>query len=301
MSSSGSFVRESRATHAPTSALPASSLAGRVEAAIRDGKVDLPVLPAAATRVRAIVERNGGVAEIVGVIEREPSLAAAMLRYANSVAYAGLREITDLPQAVMRLGFVNVEKTVMAISAKGAFSSQDRIDEHLYRALWRHSLATALAARRIAPRSLDAGPETVFLAGLLHDIGKLVVLRCASQLRRSDPVHFGFSDETLLEFIQALHCSAGEQLCAAWNLPAEIRAVVRRHHEADLNGSGDLLIAVVQLANLMTRKAGASLTPDPDVSLVSTAGAITLRLDDVKLTEHLIDLEDDIAKMDSLF
>ena len=301
MSSSVPFMREAAPGKGSTIALPTNSLAGRVEAAIREGKVDLPVLPEAAIKVRHIVEHDGGVREIVTVIEREPSLAAAVLRYANSVAYAGLREITDLHQAVMRLGFVNVEKTVLAISAKGAFSSSDKSDEHLYRALWQHSLATGLAARRVAPRSLEIGPEAVFLAGLLHDIGKVVVLRCASQLRKADPAHYGFSDETLLEFIQALHCTAGAQLCAAWNLPSEIRAVALRHHDEELSGSGDLLIAVVQLANLMTRKAGASLTPDTSVSLVSTPGAITLRLDDVRLTELLVDLEDDLTNLENLF
>jgi putative nucleotidyltransferase with HDIG domain len=301
MSATVQFARDAQPVRPTAAPPPTDSLAGRVEAAIREGKVDLPVLPEAALKVRAIVQRDGGAPEIVRVIGNEPSLAAAILRYANSVAYAGLREVTDLQQAVMRLGFVNVEKTVLAISAKGAFSSQDKTVEHLYRALWQHSLATALAARRLAPRTLDVGPDSVFLAGLLHDIGKVVVLRCASQLRHEDPTLYGFSDDTLLEFVQALHCTAGEQLCAAWNLPSEIRAVARRHHDEEFTGVGDMVIAIVQLANLMTRKAGASLTPDPGVSLVATPGAVMLRLDDVKLTEALVDVEDDIAKLDTLF
>ena len=102
------------------------SLASRIEAEIRAGRVELPVLPEAAARIREITARDGGAREIVAVIEREQSLAAAILRYANSVAYAGLREITDLQQAVTRLGLGTVEQTVLALSAKGAFAALDK-------------------------------------------------------------------------------------------------------------------------------------------------------------------------------
>jgi HD-like signal output (HDOD) protein len=129
----------------------------------------------------------------------------------------------------------------------------------------------------------------------------VVVLKCASQLRKSDPERFGFDDAALMEFISLLHCGAGEQLCAAWKLPDEIRAVVLRHHDDDLRGPDDTLIAVVQLANLMTRKVGASLSPDADESLVTTPAAIMLELDEVALAGQLVELEKDLANIDDLF
>ena len=278
-------------------AVPAESLAARVEAEIREGKVELPVLPEAAARVRAIVAADGGAPQIVAVIEREPALAAAVLRYANSVAYAGLREITNLQQAVMRLGFGAVERTVLALSAKNAFSSGDRRDEHLYRKLWTHSVTTALAARRLAPRSPAFSSETVFLAGLLHDIGKLVVLRTAVGMRQRDPAQSAFSEATLIEFFDALHCKVGDVLCDAWHIPAEIRDVIARHHEEHLSGAPDLLVATVQVANLMSRKIGASLKPDPNVSILGLPSASMLRLDDVRIATLLVEIEDDVAAM----
>lgn len=278
-------------------AVPAESLAARVEAEIREGKVELPVLPEAAARVRAIVASDGGAPQIVAVIEREPALAAAVLRYANSVAYAGLREITNLQQAVMRLGVGAVERTVLALSAKNAFSSGDRRDEHLYRKLWIHSVTTALAARRLAPRSPAFSSETVFLAGLLHDIGKLVVLRTAVGMRQRDPGQYAFSDATLIEFFDALHCKVGDVLCDAWHIPAEIRDVIARHHEEHLSRAPDLLVATVQVANLMSRKIGASLKPDPEVSILGLPAASMLRLDDVRIATLLVEIEDDVAAM----
>jgi putative nucleotidyltransferase with HDIG domain len=277
--------------------VPGESLAALVEAEIREGRVELPVLPEAAARVRAIIANDGGAPQIVAVIEREPALAAAVLRYANSVAYAGLREITNLQQAVMRLGFGAVERTVLALSAKNAFSATDKRDEHVYRKLWNHSVTTALAARRLAPRSPAFSSETVFLAGLLHDIGKLVVMRTAVAMRHRDPEHCSFSQDTLIEFFDALHCKVGEVLCDAWNIPAEIRDVISRHHDEHLAGAQDLLVATVQVANLMSRKIGASLKPDPNVSILGSPAASMLRLDDVRIATLLVEIEDDLAAM----
>lgn len=273
------------------------SLAAVVEAELRKGAVELPVLPEAAAQVRAIMAREGGAREIVGVIEREPALAAEILRYSNSVAYAGLREITDLQQAVMRLGLGAVEQTVLALSARNAFQATDRGQERLYRALWQHSITTALAARRLAPRSANLSAETVFLAGLLHDIGKLVVLRCLATLRRREPSRYTFEEGTVLEFFEALHCRAGVALADAWNLPAEIRDVIGRHHEPDLSSPADLLVAIVQLADLVAAKLGATLRRAADESLLETPGARMLRLDDTRLATLLVDVEDDLARL----
>jgi HD-like signal output (HDOD) protein len=124
-----------------------------------------------------------------------------------------------------------------------------------------------------------------------------VVLRCAATLRRRDPARYSFEEGTLLEFFEALHCRIGDELCASWNIPGEIREVVRRHHDENLNGPNDLLVAIVQLANRMAAKLGASLKPDPEISLLDAPAAAMLRLDDVKLASLLIDVEDDLQKM----
>jgi putative nucleotidyltransferase with HDIG domain len=273
------------------------SLAAVVEAELRKGTIELPVLPEAAAQVRAIMARDGGAREIVGVIEREPALAAEVLRYANSIAYAGLREITDLQQAVMRLGLGAVEQTVLALSARNAFQATDKTQERLYRTLWQHSITAALAARRLAPRSANFSAETVFLAGLLHDIGKLVVLRCLATMRRRDPGRYTFEERTVLEFFEALHCRAGVELAEAWNLPVEIRDVIGRHHEPELSGPANVLVAIVQLADLVAAKLGATLRPYAAVSLLETPGARMLRLDDTRLAALLVDVEDDVARL----
>ena len=286
----------------PNAQIPdtAEPLAVRIERDIREGRIALPVLPRIALHVQDLIEQEAPTQAIVQAIEREPTIAAAVVRYANSIAYAGLREVTDLHQAVLRLGHKPVQQTVLALAARTVFDTQDKQYMDLYRVIWSHSVTTALAARRLASRAA-VPPETAFLAGLLHDIGKVVILQCASEMRRRDPSRFAVDEPTLREFLDALHCRTGDVLCEAWNIPAELRDVVQRHHHDDLTGPKDLLVAVVQVANLMATKIGVSLHPDPELSLLDKAASLLLRLDDVKLANLLVDLEDDTARIEGIF
>jgi putative nucleotidyltransferase with HDIG domain len=273
-------VRAGTAPSEVESAAP-DPLAVRLEREIRLGRIELPVLPRIATEVQQLIERDADATALVRAIEKEPTVAAALLRYANAAIYAGLREVTDLQQAVMRLGLSSVRDTVVALSAGAAFREPPPGYEQVYQAIWLHSLTTATAARRLAAY-VSVPRETAFLAGLLHDIGRIVVLRGIATLRERDPQGFDVPEHTVAEFTDALHCRIGEALCEAWNIPGELRDAIGRHHEVALSESKDALAAVVQVADLMAAKVGASLHPDPDVRL-------------------LVDLEDERDTLNALF
>ncbi len=275
-------------------------LAVKVEREIKEGRLALPVMPTVALEVRRLIEEDAPIPTIVSAIERDPSIAAALVKYANSVVYAGLRDITDLQQAVMRLGLAPVQQAVMALSARSILDNGTKGHADLYKRIWLHSVTTAMAARRLATR-VRVPAETAFLAGLLHDLGKVVVLQSVAKLQGTAPGGFAIDERTVLEFVEALHCTVGDTLFEAWKLPQDLRDVLRRHHDTNLNGTGDMLVAVVQMADLLAAKAGASLHPDPELSLVDTPASALLRLDDVKLAAMLIDLEDDVEAVKGIF
>ena len=272
----------------------------RLEREIREGKVTLPVMPAVALEVRRLIEEEAAIPQIVTAIGRDPAIAAALIKYSNSVVYAGLREVTDLQQAVMRLGLMPVQQAVMALSARSIFDGVSPSHVNLYKRIWFHSVTVALAARRLAAR-VRVPAETAFLAGLLHDLGKVVVLQSVAKLQGRAPGAFTIDEATMMEFVEALHGPMGDMLFEAWKIPADLRAVLRRHHDETLNGSDDMLVAIVQMADAMAQKLGASLHPDPDRSLVEGAACSVLRLDDVKLAMLLVDLEDDMRTVQGLF
>jgi putative nucleotidyltransferase with HDIG domain len=274
---------------------PPVSLAARLEREIREGRVELPVLPQAAIEVQELIAKNSGLPQIVRAIEREPTVAAALVKYANAAVYAGLREVTDLQQAVARLGLDQVRQTVVSLSAKAAFKADNPAQARYYATIWKHSLTTAVAARRLA-EFVSVPKETAFLAGLLHDIGRVCVLRGITTLRKRDPKGFVLPDNTIGEFTDALHCPIAEVLCKAWNIPAELSEAIKRHHDTNLTEK-DTLAAIVQVADLMAAKIGASLHPEPNLKLVERPAFAALQLDDVKVAMLLVELEDECESM----
>jgi putative nucleotidyltransferase with HDIG domain len=275
------------------------SLAARLEREIREGRVELPILPQAAVDVQELIARDAGLPAIVRAIEREPIVAAALVKYANAAVYAGLRDVTDLQQAIARLGLDSVRETVVSLSARAAFKADNPAQAKYYSTIWTHSLTTAVAARRLA-EFVSVPKETAFLAGLLHDIGRICVLRGITTLRTRDPKGFVLPDNTIGEFTDALHCAMGEVLCQAWNIPVELSDAIKRHHDVNLTEPKDTLAAVVQVADLMAAKIGASLHPEPNMKLVERPSFAALQLDDVKIAMLLVELEDECESMSKL-
>ena len=143
--------------------------------------------------------------------------------------------------------------------------------------------------------------ETAFLAGLLHDIGRLVVFQGIHAMQRRGPERNTVPDHTIQEFTDALHCRIGQTLCEAWSIPATLADAIARHHQLSLSGPGDVLTAVAQIADLMADKIGASLHPDPNVKLLDKPAFHLLQLDDVKVSGILVDLEDERDRMMPVF
>jgi putative nucleotidyltransferase with HDIG domain len=271
------------------------SLVDLIDQEMRAGRIELPVLPETALRVRDLIEHDAAMDRLVEVIEREAALATALLRYANSVAFAGLEEIHDLHHAISRLGLNATEHAVLSVSMRNVFRSPDPADDDLMRELWSHSVTVALAARALAQRC-GSDPELAFLGGLLHDIGKIVVLRTVAIMKKQDPSR-RLSRTSLFMLFDSLHCSIGEGLFEKWKLPVAIREMVRDHHASDLV-ERPLHVRIVALADRMAARLGDSLMPDDTIVLHTLPVAASLGLGETELEGMLeqVRLESESAK-----
>lgn len=193
-----------------------------------EGKLELPMLPDTATRVvAACQDSRSGVRELVELIDRDPSLAAHILRIANSAAYAPLMPILSLQQAVGRVGLATVGDVAISVTLKERVFAVQGHQQRL-RELWRHSAATAAWAKEIA-QLLRRDLESAFLCGLIHDVGMAVVLQTACDLEREGvvpPVAPDAMEAAMLEF----HCAFGARVAEAWRLGPWVAAVIRHHH-----------------------------------------------------------------------
>jgi putative nucleotidyltransferase with HDIG domain len=196
----------------------------------RAGKLRLPVLPAVAVELLASVnDENCDARSLAARVQRDPSLAAHVLRVANSARFAPKEPIVSLTQAIGRLGLATLREIVVSVAVKGsAFNVKGH--EAYVEQLWRHALLSGRLAQEIA-RARRANVEAAFLCGLLHDIGTPVALQGLVDL--SKEVGVPLSEPTMLVTIAGLHQEIGGMLVERWKLPDWVHAAVRFHHQPD--------------------------------------------------------------------
>jgi putative nucleotidyltransferase with HDIG domain len=274
------------------------SLASRVRALLEADDVQLPPLPEVATRVQQILSSDeADMGELDRLLSQDPAIVAALLRLANSAVFGGLRRVENLSMAIQRIGFRQLGAIVTGLSVKGHFCGGTGVKKELLEALWDHSVATGFAARAIA-LLVGAESEKAFLAGLLHDSGKVLVLTAVNKLEEH-----GFAEpptrDVLIELMDELHAELGSRILTEWNLPTDL-ADVARLHEDDAPVT-DQLLACVKAANLITRKLGYHLDPDPEMSVIEDPIIENLGLDDITVASMMVDMEDHLLEMKQLF
>lgn len=221
----------------------------------------LPVLPAAVTRLLTLTQHAEiSAREMASVIESDQTLMARTLRVANSSFYGTAREVKTAQQAIVLLGvdaIVNVVLGVSVASIQNSLHEQLPIDAE---AFGRHSVAVAIAARKLARRFKIVHPGEAFVAGLLHDIGKLVLLMhygdaYAQLMLRAHQGEKAFH-ELEKEAYDLDHALVGYTLCFHWNLPVSMAEAVAVHHtETTPDSLGNIvrkannLVKAVQLGN----------------------------------------------------
>jgi len=212
--------------------------------------VELPILPEASARIVALcADEKTDAKAIEAVLERDPSLASHVLRIANSSVYAPKEPIVSLQQAVSRLGLGTMRNIVLAVSLQGRVfkvpGHQARV-----RAIWIHCAVAAAFAREIA-RKLRKNVEGAFLCGLLHDVGRPIVLQAtvdALAHRTKEALPEALLETAMNEFHEAM----GAHMVAAWKLADWTAAVVAHHHEPAKAAPHDEEARITRLADLLS-------------------------------------------------
>ncbi len=218
---------------------------------------DLPTIPEVLTRIWEVVEDpRSSARDLEQVVMHEPPLAAKVLRLANSAYYGGRGRIEDLRTAITTLGFDTLRNLAVCLSVASRLAGKggDSVLDH--RELWRHSVATAVIARRIGRAVGAENPEELFTAGLLHDIGKFVISlgrpgAYAEIVRRSHDEELE-KIEAEREVLGYDHAEVGAGFARRWNFPARLEELIGGHHDPasdDRSVAARVLAVADRLAN----------------------------------------------------
>jgi len=228
---------------------------------------NLPPFPMVAQRALLLVNKTEvSIQELVEVVKFDPGITANILRIANS-AYFGLRrEIHSLHQALLLLGTQELLKIIIASGATRLFGNATPGYFSERQGLWRHSVSCALMADLMA-RELTLAERTIsFTAGLLHDIGKIVLSLFVDQKFaqimevveiQGEPFH---KAEKIVLGID--HAEIGGEMARIWDFPDRLRLVIKHHHLGRPEAFGDDMVLLVYLADLLVLMFGQDLGRD---------------------------------------
>ena len=228
-----------------------------------DGIQRLDPLPITVQRLMVAVNtENPNTNEIVGIIEYDAAVASNILRAANSAAYGGRFEVQRVRDAVVRLGITTLLNIVL-----GDHLKRIKADPALYdltqEDLWLHGAAASLAVKAMMRETKHGRiPEAATIAALVHDIGKLVMVRFleadVSRVRAYCEEKRAVWVEAERELFGCDHAQVGGAMARKWGFPEPIRQAIEEHHRADTSEPTPIRDAVM-LANLAAKSVGAGL------------------------------------------
>lgn len=233
----------------------AETLIKRLRATFSTPQYAPPVLPVAALDVHRLSQaRNVKLDEVLATLEKDPLLAARVLRVANSSLYAGA-PLQSLQHAVMRLGMKNLASVVWEVAMNMKVFRCKTYNDPMEQ-VRKHSTAVAHLSRLVAEQT-PIPLDYAFLCGLLHDVGAAAILLLLGERGpvETPPLPSFVLDEVLLD----VHAEASQIIAKNWKLPDDLQLVLAHHHAVHVGGHAHPTAAVIALAQKLAAEEGAAL------------------------------------------
>jgi len=279
-------------------------MASRVEesvlAAIENNGLELPTMPLVAARALSMLGRDDfSFAQIAALIETDPIVAARLLRLARSAAFAGLSRFDSVLTCVTRLGGEELRLFLVESAVHHVLESRDPCIAQMCRDLWRHSLAVAILSRDLASAIRALHPDSAYLGGLLHDLGRPVLaatLLDAEQRLLGTRTQRWIMPSAWLAIISGKHRSIGAAIARKWGLPDPVAHAIR---DAVAYDTGDRFSTanVVLLADTLAKREGIYVGPinAEEIEQRLSLGKQLLSVDDPAIERLTANLGDRIA------
>jgi putative nucleotidyltransferase with HDIG domain len=268
---------------------------------------DLPTIPVVATRVMQMMEDMKTTADdLAKAVAADPAVAARVMKISNSAFYGCQRQIQTLSAAIVVLGYNTLKSLVVAASVKQVYKPFGLTEQML----WEHSFGAALAARIIARKTKIVNEEEAFLAGLFHDIGKIIMnsldrdkFQILIQRCYNEDIPFTEVEKSEFPFT---HDEVGAFVIKKWNFPEALTTAVLRHHDFAFDEHDDAyvvnLTAVAALADSFCKKFGiGERFAKDELDIQRTRAAIHLKFDDERMTMLLEAFQEAFERDKSFF
>ena len=253
----------------------------------------LPVLSKNSLHLQnEVIKKDPNLKKIEILIKMDPSVAVYVLKIANSPYYRGLEQIETVREAIIRLGIIDLSNIVMHAIHKKNFQSNDPFIKKYQNKLLKHSLSCAVGSLWTSRYlELDDIMPKSFIAGLLHDMGKLYLLTGFEKIKTNNIIKNYPSSALIDEIISKLHAEMGYELLYHWNLPKSLCTIAGNHHLKKFNQT-DILLTLVRCVNQVCNKMERGNKEEDTARIAASIEADILGLSEIGLAEMEIAIED---------
>ena len=217
---------------------------------------DLPTLPAVAMEVnKMLLDYDTIINELSDTIEKDQAMVSKILKLVNS-SFFGLRgKISNISHAIVVLGFNTIRNAVVSISIIDAFSIKESLDGFDITDFWKHSLSVAVTSKYLAEKTGIHSSDDCFVGGLLHDMGKIVLLQHFKDLFQKVWLAVNGNNLSFYEAeksqIPIDHAQIGGYLARKWQLPAALVDAIQYHHSVKSDADDQNLSMIIHAANII--------------------------------------------------
>ncbi len=263
-----------------------TALRSEITRRLRDNDLEIPMLPHIATQAMSLAQNpNTAIRDVATLVEQDQVISAKLINIANSPVYRGLNEIANLNRAILTIGLRSVSDLIFSLSVEAKVFRSKHYQERMTR-LWEHSVGCAFLAQQLAKRTRrDA--ESAFLFGLLHDIGKTLVIDTISSMIKRKPEMAGvIGDDLLDELLAEFHGPVGGLMGRQWRFPDRLLAAIVFHHDPDAAQGARESALITAVANLLCHQFGIGTTIETvDLASHPWVAALGLTAQDVATME----------------
>ncbi|MDI6716282.1 MAG: HDOD domain-containing protein [Actinomycetota bacterium] len=249
---------------------------------------DLPPFSAIANRALKLTkDPRSSAIDISRVISYDPAFTARVLRMANSAYYGFARKVTTVSEAIVILGYETLKSVVLALTLQNFYDKEVRGYGLERGDLWKHSVGCALASRLIAGQVKYPSVEEAFVAGLLHDVGKVILNQFVGEeiskiieLSGSEGLSFAEAEKRVLGFD---HQDIGSKVAEKWNFNEKVVEAIRSHHKPDRAKKDPELTAIVHVADFICLSLGLGIGSDGMLYPLKKEALDLLKLDELEI------------------
>lgn len=266
-------------------------------------KTKLPPLPGSTLRVLELIrDINASTRQMAGAVEMDPSLSARLLRMANSPIYSRQKNVSSIYQAIDVVGTKSLYDIVMMGMTSDVFAKEIR-SSVIGRTIWEHSLAVALLARELSRMLGMRGTDEVFICGLLHDIGKIMLLR--ADVETYSKILDYKTEADMLDWEKETfgcdHAEIGALVAQGWRLPEDVCQSIRHHHNASHTVQHLFITHLINIANLVANYNGYGLRLGEESEMLNSESTLLLHLNLETLHQGWENIQENLEEVTGSF